>query len=375
MGAENPVKTIMALVLACFPWAAFGQDAPQGITTPRLFAPFNPDAPDCTPPPGLTRVLAFARDNDRDFMQGVDFGLSRAAQDRGLHYRSVVAENDPITMAKQVDALRSAKVGAIVAAPVDAADLAPHLQDLIWSGAYVGTVVPPPAISILNAPQYLTGKTLGDAAAAYITTKLGGKANVVLITHDSMQFLAPRFTAIRDALRKVPGAVIVADISPRTVTSQGGAETMKTILLAEPKIDVVLGADAVVLGALAAIRDAGLDRPDQYFGGIDGEADAVAELTTPNTPYKTSISLAAPIFGYAMGQHAADWLEGKSIPQGVEILPIALTAETLPQYKRDVANPGAVFADPARRDRYLKFYGNICYDSRDDYVNFPWSPE
>ena len=236
-------------------------------------------------------------------------------------------------------------------------------------------MVPPPAISILNAPQYLTGKTLGDAAAAYITTKLGGKANVVLITHDSMQFLAPRFTAIRDALRKVPGAVIVADISPRTVTSQGGAETMKTILLAEPKIDVVLGADAVVLGALAAIRAAGLDRPDQFFGGIDGEADAVAELTKPNSPYKTSISLAAPVFGYAMGQHAADWLEGKSIPQGVEILPIALTAETLPQYQRDVANPGAVFADPARRDRYLKFYGNICYDSRDDYVNFPWSPE
>ena len=42
-------------------------------------------------------------------------------------------------------------------------------------------------------------------------------------------------------------------------------------------------------------------------------------------PYKASISLASPVFGYAMGQHAADWLEGKSIPQAMDILPIALT--------------------------------------------------
>ena len=27
------------------------------------------------------------------------------------------------------------------------------------------------------------------------------------------------------------------------------------------------------------------------------------------------------------------------------------------------------------RDAYLKMYGNICYDTRDQYVNFPWSSE
>ena len=28
-----------------------------------------------------------------------------------------------------------------------------------------------------------------------------------------------------------------------------------------------------------------------------------------------------------------------------------------------------------RGDAYLKMYGNICYDTRDHYVNFPWSSE
>ena len=52
-----------------------------------------------------------------------------------------------------------------------ASRIAPSLKQAIWSGAYVGAVVPPPATSLLNAPQYLTGKVLGDEAAGYIKTQ------------------------------------------------------------------------------------------------------------------------------------------------------------------------------------------------------------
>jgi len=355
--------------------AAGAEDRGPGLTVPVVLPPFDPSAPPCTAPVGLARVLAFARDNDRDFMLGIDSGLALAAAEGGLDYRRATAENDPVKMQAQVDAFRAQRVGGLVAAPVDPPSLGPHLQEHIWAGAYVGTIVPPPATTILNAPQYLTGRTLGDAAAAYIRTDLGGTANVVLLTHDSIEFLTPRFAALRDSLADVPGAVIVADISPVTVNNEGGYATMKTILLAEPRIDVVLGADTVVLGALAAMRDAGLARPDQFFGGIDGEPAAVAELRQPGSPYKASISLAAPIFGYAMGRNAVDWLDGKSIPQAIDILPIALTAASLPAYEADIAAPAAVYADPARRDAYLRFYGNICYDSREDYLNFSWSSE
>ena len=366
-------QLLVALTLCATPVLA--QDGPQGIVTPTVFPPFDAAAPACTPPPGLTKTLAFAQDNAREFMQGVDHGLGLAAKDRGLSYSVVLADNDGQKMIAQVAALRSAATGAVVASPVDAFGLAPSLQQLIWSGAYVGTVVPPPATSLLNAPQYLTGKTLADAAAAYIRDKLGGSANVVLLTHDSLEFLAPRFAAMRDVLREVPGANIVADISPVSVDKAGGKLTMDIILLAHPDIDVVLGADTVVLGALESLRAAGKARPDQFLGGIDGEPEAVAEIEKGDSPYKTSVSLASPVFGYAMGQHAADWLEGKSIPQAMDILPTLLTRENLPQYEADQLDPAAVYADPVRRDAYLRMYGNICYDTRDQYVNFPWSSE
>lgn len=354
--------------------ASAAEDGPAGITEPKVFAPFDPRAPSCHAPPGLERVLAFAQDNEREFMQGVKRGLALAAKDRNLTFTTALAANDAAKMIEQVQRLLAEKVGAVVAAPVDPESLSRSLRQVIWSGAYVGTVVPPPATSLLNAPQYLTGKVLADAAVRHIKEHLGGKANVVLLTHDSLQFLAPRFAAMRDALQQLPDVTIVADISPTTVNKEGGYAMMNTILVAQPDIDVVLGADTVVLGALAALRDASKARLNQFLGGIDGEPEAVAEIKKVG-PYKASVSLASPVFGYAMGQHAADWLEGKSIPQAMEILPIALTTSNIDQYEADLADPAAVYADPVRRNSYLKMYGNICYDTRDQYVNFPWSSE
>lgn len=356
------------------PRGVIAQEGPPGITRPVVFPPFDPTAAACTPPAGLRKVLAFAQDNERKFMQGVAYGLELAAKDRGLAYELAQANNDAATMMGNIRSFLNSKVGALVVSPVDAPSLSPLLKQVIWSGAYVGTVVPPPAISLLNAPQYLTGKVLGDEAATYVKTRLKSKAKVVLLTHDSLQFLALRFVAMRDSLKDIPGVTIVADISPLTVDEAGGAATMRTILLAEPDIDVVLGADTVVLGALAALRQAGKARPDQFLGGIDGEPAAVNEIKSGG-PYKASVSLASPIFSYAMGQHAADWLEGKSIPQAMDILPKALTPDNIARYEADVADPASVYNDPARRGLYLKMYGNICFDTRGNYVNFPWSSE
>ncbi len=360
--------------LACLSFTTFAS-AGEGLTTPIKLPAYEATRPSCRAPIGLQRTLVFVQDNRREFMQGTGRGLEAAARARSLSYSVAFADNDPALMIKQIGDLTTDRTGAIVVAPIDPPSLAPSLKKMIGAGAYVGAVVPPPATTVLNAPQYLTGKVLAEVAANYIRSRPGGKAKVVLLTHDSLQFLAPRFTAMRDTLRTLPGVTIVADISPATVDKDGGYRTMKTILLAQPNIDVVLGADTVVLGALAALREAGKARADQFLGGIDGEQEAVVEIKKGDSPYKASISLASSIFGYAMGQHAADWLEGKSIPQAMDILPMALTRSNIADYERDTADPGAVYADGSRRAAYLKMYGNICFDTRESYINFPWSSE
>ena len=354
---------------------AKAQEGTEGITHRTVLGAFDSHAPTCNPPIGLAKVLAYVQENEREFLQGVDHGLSLAAKNRGLAYRKAVVENDPVKAIEQLQAFRISKVGAVIATSSDPQAISHSLQQTIWSGAFVGTIVPPPATLILNAPQYATGKVLTDTAIAHINAKLGGKANVVLLTQDSMQYLTPRFQAMRDGLDNLPGVTIVADITPEPVSKEGGFAAMNTILLANPNIDVVLGADAVVLGALKALRAAGKARPDQFLGGIDGEPEAVSEIKKGDSPYKASIALSSPVFGYAMGQFAADWLDGKSIPHAMDILPIALTSDNMAQYEADLVDPGSAYSDPVRRTAYFKMYGNICYDTRGQYVNFPWSSE
>ena len=164
-----------------------------GITQPIAFPAFDPNAPFCSAPPGLTNTLAYVQENEREFLQGVDYGLAMAAKDRGLAYRNVVVENDVAKAISEIDAFRRDKVGALVATSSNPTAVSSNLQQVIWSGAYVGTIVPPPATLLLNAPQYATGKALTDAAVTHIKSKLGGKATVVLLTQDMMQYLSPRF--------------------------------------------------------------------------------------------------------------------------------------------------------------------------------------
>ena len=354
---------------------AHAQEGPAGITQRTVFPAFDPSAPTCHAPPGLAKVLAFVQENEREFLQGVDHGLAMAAKDRGLDYRRALADNDAAKAAEEIKSFLGLKVGALVATSSDPAVVRHNIQEVIWSGGFVGTIVPPPATLLLNAPQYATGKALTDAAIEHINAKLGGVASVVLLTQDTMQFLTPRFEAMRDGLGKLPGVTIIADIAPSPVNKQSGFDTMNTILLANADVDVVLGGDAVVLGALQALRAAGKARPDQFLGGIDGEPEAVSEIKKGDSPFKASIALSSPVFGYAMGQYAGDWLEGRSIPQAMDILPIALTNKNIARYEADLANPAEAYRDPARRGEYLKMYGNICYDTRDRYVNFPWSSE
>src|SRR5690606_34285366 len=92
--------TAAALVLLAAATAS-AQDGSLGITAQTVFPPFNPKAAVCGAPPGLSKTLAFAQDNERQFMQGVSYGLARAARDRGLEYRTALANNDSAKMIEQ----------------------------------------------------------------------------------------------------------------------------------------------------------------------------------------------------------------------------------------------------------------------------------
>ena len=120
--------------------SASALDGPPGITQYSVLPPFNPAAAACGPPPGLEHQLAFVQENDREFLQGVNYGLEAAAKDRGLTYVEDLSNDDAVLAATQLNALTATKTGAIVVTSADPDAVHPGIQQFIWSGGFAGTM-------------------------------------------------------------------------------------------------------------------------------------------------------------------------------------------------------------------------------------------
>lgn len=116
-----------------------------------------------------------------------------------------MASNDAAKAAEEINTFLAAKVGAVVATSSAPNAVSHRIQQVIWSGGFVGTIVRLPASLLLDAPQYVTGKALNDAAIAHVTGKMGGKANLVLLTQDTMQFLPPPLRGDTQWIKRAAG--------------------------------------------------------------------------------------------------------------------------------------------------------------------------
>ena len=138
---------------------------------------------------------------------------------------------------------------------------------------------------------------------------------------------------------------------------------MNTIIQAHPDVNVVLGSDTLVLGALSAVRAAGKATDAMYFSGIDGETQALDEVKKGG-PYKASFAYTFGLLGYAWARSPRSGSPGgifrKSCFEPIELN----SAKSIAEFQRDIKNVRNVW----KSGKYISFYGNISYDSRRDYV-------
>jgi ribose transport system substrate-binding protein len=349
------------------------EDVGPGMTEETTFPEFEP-TDEVGAIPDLRPVVAFVQDSPRGFEQQFAAGLKAGAEDAGLEFEVAQSDADSRKEVQAMEQFLVEGVAALMVFPVDPNAQAPVLKRAIADGVVTGII--PPAIHQIAAPQYLGGKALGDMAAEYIEEELDGEAEVVILSQDSVVFVRPRFEAIRDALATVPGVSIVADIEPGSTDTKGGFETMNTILQQHPEVDVVLGADAVVLGAKQALESAGKDDPQMFLGGVDCEQQALDYIAAGDSSYKGCVGLSPEIFGYVWANYVGRWLEGKSIPQQMCVRPVPVgSAEEVDQYREDGQEPAEVFQDEKRLAKYIGLYGSISYETRENYQSFQWNPE
>jgi ribose transport system substrate-binding protein len=216
------------------------------------------------------------------------------------------------------------------------------------------------------ADQYKVGYTQGAAAAKWITENLGGKAKVHYYNIDTIEVLIARHKGVLDGVKTAgDGVEIVSDVNAGAITNEAGFNTMNTVLQAHPDVNVILGGDTLVLGALAALEAAGKVNDKIYISGIDGDTEALKKVSEGG-PYKASFAFAYNLMGYAWGNYAADWLEGKDIPMVMQFNAIELNSkETIDAFQKDMGNVRESWKNASK---YFTNLGNISYATRQNYI-------
>jgi ribose transport system substrate-binding protein len=228
------------------------------------------------------------------------------------------------------------------------------------------SLVTPPSTLQAVADQYKVGYTQGLAAAKWIRENLDGKAKVHYFNIDTIEVLIARHKGVIDGVKTAgEGVEIVSDVNAGAITQEAGFKTMNAVLQAHPDVNVILGGDTLVLGALAALEAAGKANDKIYISGIDGDKQAL-ERIRQGGPYKASFAFAYPMMGYAWGQYAADWLEGKEIPMVQQFNPIELnSAESIDEFEEAMKNVQETWKSA---DKYFTNLGNISYATRQNYL-------
>jgi ribose transport system substrate-binding protein len=156
--------------------------------------------------------------------------------------------------------------------------------------------------------DYGYGVVNGTNAAKWINNKLGGKAEVLLITLDHVEAVKLRGDGMADTIKKLcPNAKIVArQYAESMETAMNIADT---VLTANPKVRVIACVnDQLALGALAAIQSKGIKDPNFYIGGADATAEAEAKMKLPGSYFRVTVDIGPRQAGIDVAQMMYDYV-------------------------------------------------------------------
>ncbi|MBO1806296.1 substrate-binding domain-containing protein [Leucobacter ruminantium] len=207
-------------------------------------------------------------------------GMERIAEANGIDLVWNSASSDVSTQANQVDQYIQQKVDAIIIVPVQADSLGPQLEKAESAGIPVLAVN-----AALSDSSKLAATVLPDDVAAgeqqmqQMVDHLGGEGKIVILqTKLGASYEIDRTQGNQNVLDENPGIEVLA-MDTGNNTRDEAVNKMRNWLTAygDQIQGIVAQNDDMGLGALQAIREAGLDIPIVGIDGIQDGLQAVAD--------------------------------------------------------------------------------------------------
>ena len=291
---------------------------------------------------GALRVGVTVYDMSSFITQGQE-GMEAYAKANDIELLWNSAGNDVSTQASQVDQLVNQGVDAIIIVPVQADSLGPQLQ------AAKAADIPVIAVNTtLSDESAITSSVLPDDVAAgaqemeMMAEALGGQGNILVLQGPlGSSPELDRTEGIESVLAENPGIKVLAQDTANWKRDEAVNKVKNWISSFGDQINgIVAENDDMGLGAVQALKEAGLDVP---VVGIDGIQDGLAAVKSGDfigsSLQHGRVELAA---GLAVAQKVA---KGEEVEKEYTYVMPPITPENVDEYMANVVTKKDAFLD------------------------------
>lgn len=220
---------------------------------------------------GKKRIGVAQPDRTADFYRGFISSVHQEADKLGYEILESFSGRAPEAQMAEINAWISAGVDALVVLPTDPNSLGALVarckkQGIVFIG-YANVV--PGADGYIKWDDPKAGTAMGELISAHIKEKLGGKAEVAMLTLPTLQATRERIGFTKEAIQKALPDTTFWEV--QAVLAPEALKATQSLLQAHPNIKIVVCcADDGALGARAAFQNSGLSPDNVFICGWDG---------------------------------------------------------------------------------------------------------
>jgi ribose transport system substrate-binding protein len=248
-----------------------------------------------------------------------------------VKFSALSSNYDVKSQIEQMSSFISSGVDLIILGAADSKGIAPAVKRAKAAGIVV-VAVDVGAEGGVGATVMSDNRQAGEEAGQFISDKLNGKGQVVIVNGPPVTSVKDRVAGVLSVFKKYPAIKIMSQEKNALGTREGGLRVMTDLRAAYPHLDAVFAInDPTALGCDLAAKQAG--RSDFFIVGVDGSPEAVAALKSKEGAFVAT----AAQDPYAMAQKAVEVgygiMQGQKPEKDTILIPVKLiTRENVNEY-------------------------------------------
>jgi inositol transport system substrate-binding protein len=280
--------------------------------------------------------VAMAHFDDNFLTQVREAIADQAQKQKDVKVKFSDAQGDASLQQTQVEKFVAQKMSAIIVNPADVAVSGKLIDTAHAAGIPIVFVNRKPDATLGNGAVYVGSDSLvaGQLQMEYLAKVTGGKGDVAILVGEITSDAArDRTKGVKEVVAKNPGMKVVAEEVANFDRSQAITVMNKWIKEGKKFNAIAANNDEMALGALIAMKKAGVSPKDILVTGVDATSDAIAsmgkgEMTA--TVFQDAKGQGAQALDTAVKLAAGD----KSVPNEIMIPYQLVTSENLKDYMK-----------------------------------------